>query len=280
MAEKKNSKGLLEDVAENEAFLLANGAKLKNLKELLETLKQISEQTFRHHVTENRNDFANWLRHSVGDVELADTIEKIAAKDETIRAIENRIAELEDSGLQSNNERAISKDSGNAEFDGNSFLEGLQNEATPEKDNMPNSNDNGNYEPKNNSGAKKALGSENSIMRKLRSLNFLNSLKPGKNSGDSATELSKGSTSIKQDSWISKEEKRDAKEGSTSSNISLDFRVSGSEGNADGISSIGGINGLHPFEHLKHSLMITIRDILIGVIIGLVVGYFLGYSVS
>ena len=60
-------------------FILCNGKPVKNIKELADVIEDLEEHVFNHHVKEDSNDFANWVKDIFKDIELA---EKIAgAKD-------------------------------------------------------------------------------------------------------------------------------------------------------------------------------------------------------
>jgi hypothetical protein len=52
-------------------FYLNNGKKLKNISELMESLKDMSQDLFSFHVNEQNNDFANWIRDVFGAKELS-----------------------------------------------------------------------------------------------------------------------------------------------------------------------------------------------------------------
>jgi hypothetical protein len=52
-------------------FYLNNGKKLKNIAELMESLKDMGQDLFSFHVNEQNNDFANWIRDVFGAQELA-----------------------------------------------------------------------------------------------------------------------------------------------------------------------------------------------------------------
>jgi len=52
-------------------FYLNNGKKLKNIAELMESLKDMGQDLFSFHVNEQNNDFANWIRDVFGAKELA-----------------------------------------------------------------------------------------------------------------------------------------------------------------------------------------------------------------
>jgi len=52
-------------------FYLNNGKKLKNIAELMESLKDMDQDLFSFHVNEQHNDFASWIRDVFGEKELA-----------------------------------------------------------------------------------------------------------------------------------------------------------------------------------------------------------------
>jgi hypothetical protein len=60
-------------------FVLGNGGVIKSIKELAETLEYLSDDEFRYHVNDSKNDFANWIRDVFGEKDLADRL--FATKD-------------------------------------------------------------------------------------------------------------------------------------------------------------------------------------------------------
>ena len=85
----------LANVAPEEIFRTRAGGEIKNLKELMHVLGDISPDSFAHHVNSERNDFANWIRNSVKDAELADSLEQTTDFEETKRMVSDRIENLE-----------------------------------------------------------------------------------------------------------------------------------------------------------------------------------------
>ncbi len=79
------------DVVPEEAFITSEGEELKNLDELLDALNRATPEQFRKHVNEEKNDFANWIRNSVKDPELADRLEKTTDFEETKRIISDYV---------------------------------------------------------------------------------------------------------------------------------------------------------------------------------------------
>lgn len=82
-AEKKpEKKNAFPDVKQEFYFNLADGRQLKNLIELSAVLEDIDENTFRHHVNEEKNDFANWIRDVINENMLAESLSAKNSKTE------------------------------------------------------------------------------------------------------------------------------------------------------------------------------------------------------
>jgi hypothetical protein len=85
---------LLRDLAPEEHFILLNGERIRSLAGLITGLKHMTEDTFRYHVTEYKNDFATWIYHAVGDKELAERIGGVKSKEAILDEVHERIKEL------------------------------------------------------------------------------------------------------------------------------------------------------------------------------------------
>jgi len=64
-------------------FVLGNGGVLKDIKELAECIDHLSDDEFRHHVNEQKNDFANWVRDVFDEKILADELFSIKDRKDT-----------------------------------------------------------------------------------------------------------------------------------------------------------------------------------------------------
>ncbi|MFH1439420.1 MAG: hypothetical protein ABIG89_02565 [Candidatus Woesearchaeota archaeon] len=93
MVEK--AKKILSDVHPDVSFKLLSGGELKNLKHLLDELKDMNVKTFLHHVTPDRNDFANWINDVLEDKDLAEELSYSYDKEQMGQLIKNRILELQ-----------------------------------------------------------------------------------------------------------------------------------------------------------------------------------------
>ena len=68
---KAVSKSCLSDVAADKVFWCHDGRVMKNLDELSVALQEMSEDTFRYHVNDGRNDFSKWVEDVIGDQKLS-----------------------------------------------------------------------------------------------------------------------------------------------------------------------------------------------------------------
>lgn len=67
-----------------------NGA-LRNLKDLAESLKNMSDDTFVHHVNTERNDFANWTAEILLDTRLASELRRAKSRVTSLKKVEARL---------------------------------------------------------------------------------------------------------------------------------------------------------------------------------------------
>ena len=60
----------------SECFWIKDGPILKDLIELRNALDNMSEDTYKHHVTRDRNDFADWVQFVLSDKSCASALRK------------------------------------------------------------------------------------------------------------------------------------------------------------------------------------------------------------
>jgi hypothetical protein len=80
---KQVNEKLMEPVSQEHCFILLGGKSLHSLPQLIFELDEMPDEVFRHHVNPEKNDFANWIRHIIGEVELADKLMGIDTKKDT-----------------------------------------------------------------------------------------------------------------------------------------------------------------------------------------------------
>jgi len=92
---KEEANRRLGDVPDDKRFWCQDGKVVKNLKELQEVLNGMSDETFRYHSREDRNDFSNWIRDVVRDEKLARDLSKARSHTQASQAVAHRISFLE-----------------------------------------------------------------------------------------------------------------------------------------------------------------------------------------
>ena len=84
----------LGDVPQGQQFWCQDRRVLKSLPELGIALKQMDEETFRHHSNESRNDFSNWVRDVIGDEKLGRDLLKSTTQLQAAKSVDDRITWL------------------------------------------------------------------------------------------------------------------------------------------------------------------------------------------
>jgi hypothetical protein len=65
---------------EEHHFVVSDGRVLKNLKELADALHDMSDEIFRQHVNEFKNDFQNWVNDIFHEEELAEELAHVKSQ--------------------------------------------------------------------------------------------------------------------------------------------------------------------------------------------------------
>jgi hypothetical protein len=68
---------------------------LNNIYELKAALGKMHSSAYRHHVTEEKNDFARWVRDVLGDDKLAGDLAKSPEQKEAFGIVADRITWLQ-----------------------------------------------------------------------------------------------------------------------------------------------------------------------------------------
>ncbi len=84
-------KKVLGEAPVEQHFIVADGRKLKNIIELADALESMSEEIFRHHANEFKNDFASWVKDVFYDHSLAEDITRAKNRLETQITILRRL---------------------------------------------------------------------------------------------------------------------------------------------------------------------------------------------
>jgi len=94
MVTKDEAKKYLCDAAPEQCFWVNNGPILKNMEELANTLPDMAEDTFRHHVNNEKNDFSSWVRDIIGDANLANDLLSSKNRDSALKKVRGRVNSL------------------------------------------------------------------------------------------------------------------------------------------------------------------------------------------
>jgi len=95
MPQKTKQKLSIVNADDASCFWVNNGPILKNIRDLKNALLAMSEDTFKYHVNEEKNDFANWFRDILKDNVLANKLVKTITLKSAIKAVEKRLEKYE-----------------------------------------------------------------------------------------------------------------------------------------------------------------------------------------
>jgi len=87
---KAVSKSCLSDVAADKVFRCHDGRVIKNLDELSVALREMSDDTFRYHVTADKNDFSKWVEDVIGDHELSAVLKNSSTRSQAGKVVAAR----------------------------------------------------------------------------------------------------------------------------------------------------------------------------------------------
>jgi len=77
----------------NQVFWLKDGRSLDGLHALKAELPKMHDDTFNHHVVDEKNDFADWVQHSINEIELAGKMRKAKNKFHMAHMVKRHIDE-------------------------------------------------------------------------------------------------------------------------------------------------------------------------------------------
>ncbi|MFH1505704.1 MAG: hypothetical protein ABIE94_01810 [archaeon] len=88
LSQVKSNVELKSDLTPSEYFRVVDGKVLRNFTELKMALKTMSPVAFDHHVSKERNDFANWVKHVFNNEDLAAAMEAARNRQELTRLLD------------------------------------------------------------------------------------------------------------------------------------------------------------------------------------------------
>lgn len=84
----------MEDVSPRYAFRLESGRVLKNITDLEQSLRTMATSVYKKHVTNERNDFSNWVGNVYEDSVLASRLKGAKTPKKAAKLVRTRIKEL------------------------------------------------------------------------------------------------------------------------------------------------------------------------------------------
>ncbi|MFH1915821.1 MAG: DUF5752 family protein [Nanoarchaeota archaeon] len=75
----------------DEAFYCRNGKVARNLDDLVAIMNEMEQDEYSHHVSEFKNDFANWILHVLDNASLAEEVKKCGTREETLARINEHL---------------------------------------------------------------------------------------------------------------------------------------------------------------------------------------------
>jgi len=92
---KEDAQRVLRHVPDEKRFYCHDGKILNNIYELKIALEVMSDHTYNHHVTDEKNDFARWVREVLIDDKLSNELCKCPDTKEATRTVAERIVWLQ-----------------------------------------------------------------------------------------------------------------------------------------------------------------------------------------
>ena len=94
MVTKNEAKQFLGDVAPEKCFWTCDGRVFKNIEEFANGLQAMSDDTFRYHANNDKNDFGTWVNEVLGDSKLGNELLSSKTRDSAARKAMARVDAL------------------------------------------------------------------------------------------------------------------------------------------------------------------------------------------
>ncbi|MBU1976303.1 MAG: hypothetical protein KKG59_07925 [Nanoarchaeota archaeon] len=102
-----------------QAFYCRDGKVVKNLEDLSQSLKEMNDDEFSHHVNQYKNDFAVWISNVLKDEELTSKVKPCLTKQDVLLVIDEKLMRVQVSekvqelkGKENSNPKVIQDSSG------------------------------------------------------------------------------------------------------------------------------------------------------------------------
>ncbi len=91
LEEEKEGETMAQDapktMLEEKAFIVSDGSRIHDLKELADALESMHQDTFRFHANESKNDFAAWAKDVFSEHQLAEKLSGANSKSDAQIAV-------------------------------------------------------------------------------------------------------------------------------------------------------------------------------------------------
>ena len=94
MTTKEDARNYLRDAAPEQCFWVNNGPILKSIEELANALQDMNNETYQHHVNDEKNDFGKWINEVIGDTKLSNELLTSRNRESALKKIRNRLNSL------------------------------------------------------------------------------------------------------------------------------------------------------------------------------------------
>ena len=92
--EKVDLKAVLSDASPEKVFWARNGETYRNLSEMVGGLRRMDGASFSHHVTKEKNDFANWARDVFADKSLEKQMRSAKLPRDMAKKVSERLKQM------------------------------------------------------------------------------------------------------------------------------------------------------------------------------------------
>jgi hypothetical protein len=102
----------LSKLPHHKHFFTFHGKKIATLKELRNFILDLSQEDFKKHVSKDRNDFAIWIKDILHKDFLAEKLEKVKTREETLMLLDDELVKEHEDRIESSLEfkRFIAKE--------------------------------------------------------------------------------------------------------------------------------------------------------------------------
>jgi len=101
----------LQKVPDDKRFGLSNGRSIGSLEELYTSVRDSDESVFYHHVTADRNDFANWIKYVIGSEDIFNKVSTIKQKEIFLGVLSDEMTALNNVVRQQISQASLPKQS-------------------------------------------------------------------------------------------------------------------------------------------------------------------------